>query len=87
MGKPISQTGKLRLSSSSWALGSPYGSGSVQHAQGHMVNNSGAQIRRKTRKLGLLPLQVVASLPGYRAPVQGKLRNVQATALTQNKQP
>lgn len=42
--KPISQMGTLRFREAE------------QHAQGHMGSNSGAQIRRKTPKLRLLPL-------------------------------
>lgn len=50
-GKPVSQMGALRLGEAE------------QHAQGHMVNNSGAHTRRKILKLRFLPLHMVAFLP------------------------
>lgn len=72
-GKPVSQTGALRLGEAE------------QHAQGHRVSNSGAQIRRKTLKLRLLPLHTVASLPMYGDKVRRKPRNTQDTAVLRSR--
>lgn len=53
IGKRVSHTGALRLGEAE------------QHDQGHMVSNSGAQIRKKAPRLRFLPLHLEVPLSRY----------------------